>query len=118
MAPIENIKKLFDNYMLQAVAGMFEYPEDFNFNSFSSSVMRTKNIGADIVIYDIEDDSKTHYGSITLEIDYEIGTKNVTNVVYWAQVYGIPAALEFEDLEACLRDMIERRKKFNCITHF
>lgn len=110
----DKIKKLFHHYMVQVFSGLLDDPREFNFKTFAGTVSSTNENKTDIVIYDVYDSEGTHYGSITSEVSYD-KSGNVTSYVQWAQAYGVSTALEFDDIEETVYDMISRRDKFNNI---
>ena len=111
----DKIKKLFKSYIIQVLSGMDDDPRDFYYKEFEASVIKDSSaeslIKTDIMIFDIYDSKEIHYGTITAEVTYD-DKFNVVKYVQWAQFYGVANAVEFEDLEECIFDMIRFRDKF------
>lgn len=111
----EKIKTLFYEYMKQVFnGGLLEDPREFYFKTFVGTVKGENRILTDITVYDIYDENNTHYGTITSEVSYD-SSENITFYTQWAQMYGDPTALEFEDLERTIYDMIVKRDRFDNI---
>lgn len=109
---VQAIKRMFTNYMNQVITGMLDDPRDFFARGLESTTHGDKGIDTDITLWDIYDSVDKHYGMVALEVKYD-SQRHVTDVITWAQVYGVPEALRFDDLEACIYDMIARRDAFS-----
>lgn len=109
---VEKIKKLFDNYMDQVLKGMLDDPRDFFVDSFESAMNSNDHNMIDVVLYDLYDENKNHYGLVCLEVKYD-NEGRVLDVYQWAQLYGVIPAVEFTNLEDCIYSMIAKRDSFN-----
>lgn len=108
--PKDKIKKIFSNYMYQVLLGMLDDPRDFHCKTTNYDYIdNIHGFVMDMTVFDIYDTKDDYYGSIVLEVKYD--GNSVTDVVTYAQVYNEPQALEFDDLEECIYDMIDRKDK-------
>lgn len=97
--------------MYQVLLGMLDDPRDFHCKTTKCACVDyyVENSAIEKTVFDIYDSKDDYYGSVVLEVKYNKDA--VTDVITYAQVYNEPQDLEFDDLEECLYDMIDRKDK-------